>query len=135
MKTKLSLSLTDKYSLDYKELDVILSDQDIEGIVIATPASTHFKVSKLCLQRKARFRRKTITLNVEEAEELVALAEKEKTVNDWTSSAIPQSFHRVQKIVLSKKTKLLRLTSLRKSFGKIRDEENVLWSLRLMIFQ
>ena len=37
-------------------------------------------------------------------------------------------FIEFKKIVLSKKTKLLRLTSLRKSFGKIRDEENVLWS-------
>ena len=54
-------------------------------------------------KEKHVFVEKPITLNVEEAEELVALAEKEKTVNDWTSSAIPQSFHRVQKIVLSKK--------------------------------
>ena len=101
----IALSLTDKYSLDYKELDVILSDQDIEGIVIATPASTHFKVSKLCLQKEKHvFVEKPITLNVEEAEELVALAEKKrKQLMIGHLLQYHNHFIEFKKIVLSKK--------------------------------
>ena len=51
----IALSLTDKYSLDYKELDVILSDQDIEGIVIATPASHILKYQSYAFKKKSTF--------------------------------------------------------------------------------
>jgi len=65
------------YNFDVKtSLDEVLSS-DIEAVFIATPPATHYKIAKKALQaNKHIFVEKPFTLNLEDAYELIELAEK-----------------------------------------------------------
>ena len=56
--------------------DVVLSDQSVDAIVIATPAETHYGLAKQALLAgKDVFVEKPMTLRADETEELTQLAE------------------------------------------------------------
>ena len=62
----------------YTEVDSVLNENDIEGVVIAAPAAMHFALAKKALLAgKHVFVEKPLSLNVTEGEELVALAKKQ----------------------------------------------------------
>jgi len=64
------LAVTDNY-------DVLLGDPEIDGIVIATPAKTHYTFAQKALQHgKHLFVEKPLTLDVQHAVELVQLSEE-----------------------------------------------------------
>ena len=64
--------------IDYRK---VLADQEIQGIVIATPAASHYAAAKeALLSGKDVFVEKPLALEVEQGEELVELAEKSKKV-------------------------------------------------------
>jgi len=68
---RFSFLKTTKFSTDYKEC---FSDSD--AVIIATPASTHFKVGKDCLKNDLHiFIEKPITDNAKSAHELMKLGE------------------------------------------------------------
>lgn len=61
-----------KVTSDYQDL---LSDPEVEAVVISTPASTHYQLAKECLEQgKDALVEKPFTLSSKEAEELVELA-------------------------------------------------------------
>jgi len=63
-----------KYTSNYLDL---LGDGALQGIVIATPAETHFSLAReALLSGKDVFVEKPLALNVSEAEELKAVSEK-----------------------------------------------------------
>ncbi len=63
---------------DYKN---ILNDDEIKAVSICTPASTHYRMAKDCLEAgKHVLVEKPLTLNSKEAEELIKLADKRKLV-------------------------------------------------------
>jgi len=56
-------------------LDIVLADDQIRGVAIATPAVTHFSIVKRCLEAgKDVFVEKPLALTAREGEELVRLA-------------------------------------------------------------
>ena len=56
-------------------LHELTMDPEIGGVVIATPAETHFRLAKECLLAgKDVFVEKPLALNVDEGKQLVALA-------------------------------------------------------------
>ncbi len=128
--SNLNKSFNEKYNLETKNLDQILRDSDIEGVVISTPAETHYEICKLCFKHdKHVFVEKPITLNIAEAEDLISLSkEKNKILMVGHLLQYHSHFIKFKELISQKKESPKRIVSIRKSLGKIRNNENVLWS-------
>ncbi|MFC1824782.1 Gfo/Idh/MocA family oxidoreductase [Thermodesulfobacteriota bacterium] len=117
-----------RYSINYSE---VLDNDEVDAAVIATPAATHYQMAKEALNAgKHVFVEKPLSLNLKEGEELVSLAEKNSLV--LMVGHILQYHNAVIKLkelidegVLGK---IQYIYSNRLSIGKIRAEENILWS-------
>tara|TARA_X000000950_G_scaffold277437_1_gene366879 strand:- start:44131 stop:45090 length:960 start_codon:yes stop_codon:yes gene_type:complete len=114
---------------------------NFDGFVVATPAETHFQISKkIILSKKPVLIEKPMTLSTKDAEEIIHLA-KEHNVNVMVGHVL--LFHpAIQKIkeMIENNTigKLQYIYSNRLNLGKIRIEENVFWSFAphdIAIFQ
>ena len=109
----------------------VLNNKDIDGIVIATPAETHFTLAKeALLAGKHVYVEKPLVLNEGEAEELIALAKDKKLI---LMVGHLLQFHPifVKLRELANSGELGRINyiySNRLNLGKIRREENILWS-------
>ncbi len=116
----------------YDKIEKSLDDDSCSGYVVATPASTHYEIAKLILHsNKHLLIEKPFTLDVSHAEELVTLSKKKK-VNLMVGHLL--LFHpailKIKEMVLDGKIgKLKYIYSNRLNFGKVRDNENVFWSL------
>ena len=122
---------------DYPDVDFTDSYQDllenslIQGIVIATPAETHGRIARdALLAGKDVFVEKPLCLNIVEGEALVNLAESEGRILMvghllWYHAAV-----RTLKTLMDagELGRVQYIYSNRLNFGKIRREENILWS-------
>jgi UDP-2-acetamido-3-amino-2,3-dideoxy-glucuronate N-acetyltransferase len=117
-----------KTRTDYRQ---ILTDPKIQGVVIATPAVRHYTMAKeALLAGKDVFVEKPLSLTVKEGEELVELAEKKRKILMVGHileyhPAITKLKELVDKGELGK---INYIYSNRLNLGKLRTEENVLWS-------
>ncbi len=112
-------------------IEDVLGDEAIEGIVIATPASTHGELVRQGLEAgKNVFVEKPLALSVEEGEKLVSLAKRTQKV--LMVGHLLQYHPAVLKLKeLIREGELGRIQyvySNRLNIGKIRTEENILWS-------
>lgn len=109
----------------------ILEDKTIAGVVIATPAVTHYSIAKQAiLNDKDVFVEKPLSLKVEEGEELVKLAKNRKKILMighilYYHKAIAKLKELIDSGELGK---IQYIYSNRLNIGKIRTEENILWS-------
>ena len=112
-------------------LNDVLSREEIHGIVIATPAETHFTlVREALLVKKNVYVEKPLALNEKDARELVELAEQngQKLMVGHLLQYHP-IFMRLKELTLSGKLgRINYIYSNRLNLGKIRREENILWS-------
>jgi len=115
--------------------------EDYDGFTIATPAKTHFEIAKIIINAgKHLLIEKPMTLSIEEAEELVTLADENK-VNAMVGHVL--LFHpaikKIKKMIENGDIGDLQyIYSNRLNLGKVRTEENVFWSLAphdIAIFQ
>jgi UDP-2-acetamido-3-amino-2,3-dideoxy-glucuronate N-acetyltransferase len=130
-------TVLDGFKSQYNGLDTclalidVLTRPDIEGIVIATPAETHFRlVREALLAGKHVLVEKPLVLEEEEGEELIDLAEKKNCV---LMVGHLLQYHPIFKRLkeLARNGELGRINyiySHRLNLGKIRREENILWS-------
>jgi UDP-2-acetamido-3-amino-2,3-dideoxy-glucuronate N-acetyltransferase len=109
----------------------VLSDERVAGVVIATPAGSHYLLAKQALLAgKDVFVEKPLALRVPEGEELVELAEKHRRI------LMVGHLLRYHPAVVKLKTlidegrlgKLYYIYSNRLNLGRFRTEENILWS-------
>lgn len=123
--------LQEQYGLNDCSFEDIIDDKKVEGVVIATPASTHFNIAKECLENnKDIFVEKPICLKLKEAEKLKILASKKNKII-MVGHLLNYHNHFQALLEIIKKNNfgnLIRVRSTRKSFGKLRDNENVIWS-------
>jgi len=130
-------TLLTNFKEQFSELDTCfalndtLSRDDIDGIVIATPAETHYTVAReALLAGKHVFVEKPLALREDEGKELVSLAkEREMVLMVGHLLQYHPVFLRLKK--LAKEGELGRINyiySHRLNLGKIRREENILWS-------
>jgi predicted dehydrogenase len=114
---------------DYDEL---LADESVDGIVVATPVPTHYALAKRALEAgKSVLVEKPPALHAAEMEELVALA--------VSSSLVLMPGHlllyhpgvrKVKELVETGELgEVLCVYGNRQNLGKIRKDENALWSL------
>jgi len=125
----------------FSQSDDALSHRGFLGFIVATPAKTHFEIARKIIEAKKHVLvEKPLALSVENAEELVALAD-EYSVNLMVGHLL--LFHpaikEIKKIIDSGRIgKLQYIYSNRLNLGQVRTEENVFWSLAphdIAIFQ
>jgi len=125
------------YEKQYKGIKIttnheeILQDKNIKGVVIAVPAALHYRlVKEALLSYKHVFVEKPLSLSVSEGRELVDLAKKNKRI--LMVGHILQYHNAVIKLkeLVDKGElgKIQYIYSNRLNIGKIRTEENILWS-------
>ncbi len=121
----------------YPEVEVclavndVLDRDDIQAVVIATPAETHFAVAReALLAGKHVYVEKPLALDPKEAEELIALT-KEQGRTLMVGHLLQHHPVFVELKRLAQTGELGRINymySHRLNLGKIRREENILWS-------
>lgn len=119
------LQLTDNF-------EDILNDKEIDGVIIATPAATHAELAIRALScGKHVFVEKPLALNLEDGEKMIDAAGRSKralmvghlllyhpavlTIKDYIDNGALGD--------------ILYIYSTRVNLGRIREEENALWSL------
>ena len=112
-------------------LSDVLRRKDIKGVVIATPAETHFNLAReALLAGKNVFVEKPLALTEAEGQQLVQLAdEKQLTLMVGHILNYHNAVIKLKELVDSGELgKIQYLYSNRLNIGKIRAEENILWS-------
>jgi len=112
-------------------LNEILNRSDIEGVVIATPAETHFNIAReSLLAGKHVYVEKPLVLREEEGHELIDLAQKSsRALMVGHLLQYHPVFVRLKEMALSGALgRINYIYSNRLNLGKIRREENILWS-------
>lgn len=116
------------YTTSFEEL---LKNPEIRAVAIATPAVTHYELVKRSLiENKDVFVEKPLALTVKEGKELVEIAKKEKRI--LMVGHILQ-YHpaviKLKELISSGEIgKIQYIYSNRLNIGKLRTEENILWS-------
>jgi UDP-2-acetamido-3-amino-2,3-dideoxy-glucuronate N-acetyltransferase len=130
-------STLSQFKEQYPEVDVsseyrdVLAREEIEGIVIAAPAVTHYHLAKeALLAGKHVYVEKPLVLVEKEGEELINLAqEKNRVLMVGHLLQYHPVFARLREIVSQGELgRINYIYSNRLSLGKIRTEENVMWS-------
>ena len=104
---------------------------DVQGVVIATPAETHFSLANQALEAgKDVFVEKPLAINYHEGAYLVELAQAQKKILmvGHVLEYHPAFVKLIQLIREGVLGKVQYIYSNRLSLGKIRREENILWS-------
>ena len=110
----------------------VLEDESVEAVVVATPVATHADLAKRALVAgKHVFVEKPIALSAEEAEEVVALSEERGlALMPGHLLLYHPGVGKLKELVDSGELgRLLCIYGNRQNLGKIRRDENVLWSL------
>jgi UDP-2-acetamido-3-amino-2,3-dideoxy-glucuronate N-acetyltransferase len=130
-------TLLNGYRKKYQSITVttsfkdILADKAIKAVAIATPASTHYELTKATLEAdKDVFVEKPLALNVQDGRALVELAQDKARI-----LMVGHILHYHPAVIklkgLIKEGKLGKIQyiySNRLNIGKLRTEENILWS-------
>lgn len=114
------------------ELGVLLEDERLDGVAIATPVNTHYAIVKACLENgKHVLIEKPLAASVEEGEELVAIAEKKnlRLMCDHTF-CYTGAVRKIKDIVqIGALGTLLYFDSVRINLGLFQKDINVIWDL------
>lgn len=109
----------------------VLEDPSVDCVAIATPAVLHYEIAKAALLAgKDVFVEKPLALNIPEAEELIAIARDHQRILmvDHILQYHPAIIALKDLIDTGVLGKLQYIYSNRLNIGKLRHEENILWS-------
>jgi UDP-2-acetamido-3-amino-2,3-dideoxy-glucuronate N-acetyltransferase len=109
----------------------ILTDPEIHAVAISSPAVTHYKLVKEALKSgKDVFVEKPLALTLEQGAELTNLAKKEKKILmvGHILQYHPAVIKLKEMIEKGELGKIQYIYSNRLNMGKLRTEENILWS-------
>lgn len=115
-----------------KDYTKLLQDSEIDGIVLAVSAPHHYNLAKQAiLHNKHIFVEKPLTLEISHAEELVQLSEKNnvKLMVGHLMEYHPAIEELKRMIKEQELGDIYYLYSQRVNLGRIRKDENALWSL------
>lgn len=120
------------WAVKTKEYEVLLEDESLDAIVIAASAKMHYEMAKRALLAgKHVFVEKPLALSVKEGEELVKLSEKQNKVLMVGHLLLyhPAVVRMKQLIDSGELGEIFYLYSQRLNLGRLRMDENVVWSL------
>ena len=127
--------IADQYASQYNvkkySFTEIINDPNIKGVVLAVPAYLHASMAIEAMNKnKHIFVEKPLALNEVEAEAMIATAKKNKV---WLMVGHLLQYHPIFKTIREyvgegKIGEINYIYSNRLSFGKVRTEEDVIWS-------
>ena len=120
------------YAQATANFDDLLADDSLDAVVIATPVPTHADLARRALNAgKHVFVEKPVALTAADAEEVSDLAEERGLVLMPGHLLLYHPGVRMLKEIVDSGElgRLLMVYGNRQNFGKIRRDENVLWSL------
>ena len=114
------------------DYEAVFTNDDIDGIIIATPANTHYDLAKQALLAdKHIWVEKPLALHAAEAEELIDLAKQRGRIlmvgHVFLYNTAVQKLHDL--IQSDELGKLYYIYSIRVNLGRIRDDLNAFWNL------
>jgi UDP-2-acetamido-3-amino-2,3-dideoxy-glucuronate N-acetyltransferase len=112
-------------------LEALVRNPDIQGVAIAAPAVQHYQIAKeVLLAGKDVYVEKPLALRVEEGQELVELAESHRRILmvGHILQYHPAILKLKQLIGSGELGRIHYIYSSRLNWGKLRTEENILWS-------
>jgi UDP-2-acetamido-3-amino-2,3-dideoxy-glucuronate N-acetyltransferase len=115
----------------FSSFEAVLADRDIAAVALASPAVTHYQMARAALEAgKDVYVEKPLAIEVKEGRELVELAERKKRI---LMVGHILRYHpaivKLQELIRAGSLgKIQCLYSNRLNIGKIRTEENILWS-------
>jgi UDP-2-acetamido-3-amino-2,3-dideoxy-glucuronate N-acetyltransferase len=112
-------------------LKTIVEDPEIQGVAIAAPAAQHYELSKKCLLAgKDVYVEKPLSLRVNEGRELVKIAEVgQRMLMVGHILQYHPAILKLKELVNSGELgRIEYIYSSRLNWGKLRSEENILWS-------
>jgi UDP-2-acetamido-3-amino-2,3-dideoxy-glucuronate N-acetyltransferase len=115
----------------YRDFDAVLADPAIEAIALATPAATHYAMVAAALEAgRDVFVEKPLAMDVREGQKLVDLAvARERILMVGHILRYHPAVVRLQALIQAGALgKIHCMYSNRLNIGKIRTEENILWS-------
>lgn len=113
------------------ELNAVLEDPEIKAVVVATPAITHFEIaSNILAAGKDAYVEKPLALDDRDARRLCALAKQhDRILMVGHLLQYHPGYLKLRELVEEGRLgRLQYIYSHRLNFGKIRTEENILWS-------
>ena len=114
------------------DLDEVLADDSVQAVVVATSVPTHFEVGKRVLEAgRHAFIEKPMTLKASDAEELVELAAKrDRMIMSGHLLEYHPALRTVKDLLdAGELGRTYYVYSNRLNLGKVRADENALWSL------
>lgn len=115
-----------------KNIKDIIRSKEIEGAVVATPPATHFKIARsLLLAGKDVWVEKPVALKSRDAKKLAEIAEKKGKILFAGHILLYHHAYRKLKQLVNEGYlgDINYIYARRMGFGKVRKNENVLWSL------
>ena len=112
-------------------LNTLLNDPEVQGVAIAAPAVQHYELAKECLLAgKDVYVEKPLALQVDQGQELVDLAGKEHRILmvGHILQYHPAILKLKELIDAGELGRIQYIYSSRLNWGKLRTEENILWS-------
>ncbi|RKY41294.1 MAG: oxidoreductase [Candidatus Omnitrophota bacterium] len=116
------------YTTSFKEL---IENPAIKAIIVSSPATTHYELTKEALMKdKDVFVEKPLALTVKEAEDLIKIAEgRNKILMVGHILQYHPALRKLKDMIDSGQLgKIEYIYSNRLNIGKLRTEENILWS-------
>ena len=113
------------------DIESILNDPAIDGVVIAAPAALHFQLAAKCLLHdKDVYVEKPLAMHASEGRELVQLAaERKRILMVGHILEYHPAILELRRLIRSGELgRLQYIYSSRLNLGKLRTEENILWS-------
>jgi len=114
-----------------RDFQRVLRDAKLKAVVLASPAALHYEMAMAALQAgKDVFVEKPLALRVAQAEELVGLARRKKRVLmvGHILQYHPAILKLSQLVADGELGEIHYIYSNRANLGKVRKEENILWS-------
>jgi len=130
---RVEMEIREKYpqAIFRKTYAEVLTDTEVDAVVVATPAVTHFEMARQAIEAgKDVYVEKPLALNVEEGEELARLGERRgRIVMVGHILQYHPAVIKLKELVASGDLgRIDYIYSNRLNMGKIRTEENILWS-------
>ncbi|HTG93738.1 MAG TPA: Gfo/Idh/MocA family oxidoreductase [Pyrinomonadaceae bacterium] len=110
----------------------VLRDSEVEAVLVATPASSHYSIAKLALENgKHVFVEKPLATNTQEADELVNLAASRSRVLMAGHTFLYNAAVRYAKSLVDNDElgQLYYIYSQRLNLGQVRSDVNAWWNL------
>jgi len=114
------------------EFDCVLADADIDSVVIATPVRLHFEMARKSLERsKHVLVEKPMACSVDQCQELIGLAEKQKlTLMVGHTFIYSAPVRKIREIISSGELgEIQYICSRRLNLGLFQKDINVAWDL------